>query len=80
MATLRLFAAARESAGTGTAQIEGATVGEVLAGAVDAFGPGFQTVLQSCRVWVNGDPADPQMAVGAGDEVAILPPVSGGFE
>ena len=78
MATVRLFAAARESAGTGQAQIDGATVGEVLAGAIAAFGPQFQAVLASCRVWVNGDPAEPHMAVGARDEVAILPPVSGG--
>jgi len=27
---------------------------------------------------MNGDPAEPHMAVGARDEVAILPPVSGG--
>jgi molybdopterin synthase sulfur carrier subunit len=80
MATLRLFAAAREAAGTSSTEMPGATVGDVLAGAVAAFGPQFQTVLQSCRVWVNGDPAEPHMAVGTGDEVAILPPVSGGFE
>jgi molybdopterin converting factor small subunit len=80
MATLRLFAAAREAAGTGSTEITGATVGDVLAGAVIAFGPQFETVLRSCRVWVNGEPADPHTAVGTGDEVAILPPVSGGFE
>lgn len=78
MATLRLFAAARESAGTGSAQIDGATVGEVLAAAVARYGEGFQTVLASCRVWVNGDPADPHTTVGSTDEVAVLPPVSGG--
>jgi molybdopterin converting factor small subunit len=79
MATLRLFAAAREAAGTGTAEMSGATVGDILAGAVAAFGPQFETVLRSCRVWVNGEPAEPHMAVGVGDEVALLPPVSGGF-
>lgn len=78
MATVRLFAAAREAAGTGSTELPGATVGDVLAGAVAAFGPRFETVLESCRVWVNGEPADPHTAVGAGDEVAILPPVSGG--
>ncbi len=78
MATLRLFAAARESAGTASAQVDGATVGEVLAAAVARYGEGFQTVLASCRVWVNGDPADPHTAVGSKDEVAVLPPVSGG--
>jgi molybdopterin converting factor small subunit len=78
MATLRLFAGARESAGTATAQFEGDTVGEVLAAAVATFGEGFQAVLASCRVWVNGDAADAHTAVSAADEVAVLPPVSGG--
>ncbi len=78
MATLRLFAAAREAAGTGTAQFDGATVSEVLAAAVATYGEGFQAVLASCRVWVNGDAADPQTALSAADEVAVLPPVSGG--
>ncbi|MDO8364871.1 MAG: MoaD/ThiS family protein [Actinomycetota bacterium] len=78
MATLRLFAAARESAGAGQAQFEGATVADVLAAAVATYGQGFQAVLASCRVWVNGDPAEPHTAVGPADEVAVLPPVSGG--
>ena len=78
MATLRLFASARVAAGTGQAQFDGATVGDVLAAAVAAYGSGFQTVLGSCRVWVNGDAAEPATAVSAADEVAVLPPVSGG--
>jgi molybdopterin converting factor small subunit len=80
MATLRLFAAAREAAGTGQTRVAGATVADVLAGAVASFGPQFQTVLQSCRVWVNGEQAEPDTAVADNDEVAVLPPVSGGFE
>ena len=67
MATLRLFAAARESAGTGKAQFDGATVSDVLSAAVASYGEGFQAVL-----------AEPHTAVGAADEVAVLPPVSGG--
>ena len=78
MATLRLFAAAREAAGTGQARVEGRTVGDVLARAEAQFGDGFTSVLQSCRIWVNGEPADPQTAVHDDDEVAVLPPVSGG--
>lgn len=78
MATLRLFAAAREAAGTGSTQIGAATVGDVLAEAEIAFGPSFRAVLQSCRVWLNGEPAEMHMAVTADDEVAVLPPVSGG--
>ncbi len=78
MATLRLFAAAREAAGTATAQIDGSTVAEVLEHAVQAYGERFRDVLANSRVWLNGDPADDQSAVGASDEVAVLPPVSGG--
>jgi len=78
VATLRLFASARESAGTGSAQFDGATVGDVLAAASATFGPSFDAVLPKCKVWVNGDPAEPTTAVGNTDEVAVLPPVSGG--
>jgi molybdopterin converting factor small subunit len=78
MATLRMFASAREAAGTGQAEFAGATVGDVLAAAVTSFGEGFARVLPSCRVWVNGEAADAADPVGAADEVAVLPPVSGG--
>lgn len=78
VATLRLFASARESAGTGRAQFDGATVGDVLAAASASFGPSFVAVLPNCKVWVNGDPAEPTTLVGTADEVAVLPPVSGG--
>lgn len=57
---------------------EAATVGDVLAQAGERYGDGFVTVLATCRVWLNGDEASPTDAVGASDEVAVLPPVSGG--
>ena len=78
MARLRLFASAREAAGTAKAEFVGATVGEVLDAAVAEFGDEFAGVLGTCNVWVNGDQADRDDAVGDGDEVAVLPPVSGG--
>ncbi|HNJ96546.1 MAG TPA: MoaD/ThiS family protein [Ilumatobacteraceae bacterium] len=78
MATLRLFAIAREVAGTGRAEFDGATVGEVLQAARAAYGEHFSAVLDKCGVWLNGEPADDHMSVAAGDEVAVLPPVSGG--
>jgi molybdopterin converting factor small subunit len=76
--TLRLFAAAREAAGTGRATIEGSTVGAVLDAARTAYGDRFAEVLTTCRIWVNGEPATTDDAVGPTDEVAVLPPVSGG--
>ena len=78
MARLRLFASAREAAGTAKADFAGTTVGEVLDAAMAEFGEEFAGVLGTCNVWVNGDQADRGDAVGEGDEVAVLPPVSGG--
>jgi sulfur-carrier protein len=76
--TLRMFASAREAAGTGRAVFDGATVAEVLDAAVASFGVEFARVLPMCKVWVNGDAAEPSTPVTADDEVAVLPPVSGG--
>ena len=78
MAILRLFASAREAAGTNRAEIDGADVGEILSIATARFGATFAAVLTTCKVWVNGEPADPSTPVGPQDEVAVLPPVSGG--
>lgn len=78
MVTLRLFASAREAAGIAADTFEGATVGDVLDGARRRYGERFSEVLGTCRVWVNGSAADRSTSVGEGDEVAVLPPVSGG--
>ena len=78
MANLRLFAAARDAAGTSRDNIAGATVGAVLDEASARYGRRFADVLAKSRVWVNGEPADRATAVGDHDEVAVLPPVSGG--
>jgi molybdopterin converting factor small subunit len=61
VAVIRLFASAREAAGTGSDSIDGA-------------------VLGTCRIWLNGSAADRADAVTPADEVAVLPPVSGGFQ
>lgn len=75
---LLLFAAAREAAGTRQVEMTAATVGEVLDQARGRFGEAFSAVLAGCRVWVNGEPSDPSTPLYDGDEVAVLPPVSGG--
>ena len=56
----------------------GETVGDVLDSAVARFGDPFQQILSGSKVWLNGDPVDRNAPVAAGDEVAVLPPVSGG--
>lgn len=78
MPTLRLFAGAREAAGTASDSVPGATVGAVLDEARARYGERFSEVLSRCRVWVNGEPATDADPVAEGDEVAVLPPVSGG--
>jgi molybdopterin synthase sulfur carrier subunit len=80
MARLRLFAAAREAAGTGEDIIEGSTVGEVLGAAEKRYGPGFADILRTSKVWLNGEESDMSTPVTSSDEIAVLPPVSGGFE
>jgi len=78
MATLRLFANLRESAGTTTADFDAATVGEMLEQATDRFGDQFGSGLGAARVWVNGEQADSTTHLTQTDEVALIPPVSGG--
>ena len=78
MAQVRLFASARDAAGTGSDVIDGATVAEVLRAAEERYGERFRDVLSTCRVWVNGDAATPDTAIDSNDELAVLPPVSGG--
>lgn len=78
--TLRCFASAREAAGTASDEFDASTVAALLELAGERYGPEWRLVLQTSRVWLNGDePADGEAtALSDGDEVAVLPPVSGG--
>lgn len=78
MARLRLFAQAREAAGTKQWHASAATVGDLLDAAVGEFGPDLARVLPHCRIWVDGEPAERSTPVADDQEVAVLPPVSGG--
>ena len=80
---LRLFAAARVAAGTGTDSFDlpaGSSLAELLAEARARYGREFGAVLGTARVWVNGEEPASGLAtpLGARDEIAVLPPVSGG--
>jgi molybdopterin converting factor small subunit len=78
MTTVRLFAHLRELAGTNRLEVEGETVGAVLAAVEERFGPDFAAGLASAAVWRNGESARPSDRVAGSDEIAIIPPVSGG--
>ena len=80
---LLLFAAAREAAGRNRDDYDlaaGASLDVLLGAAVDRYGESFARVLATSRVWVNGDEPASGRATGlqSDDEVAVLPPVSGG--
>ena len=77
---LRLFARAREAAGTSTAELNASTLGEALDQARVSYGAEFAAVRDASRVWINGDePLEGDATpLQDGDEVAVLPPVSGG--
>ncbi len=77
--TVRLFAGLRERAGSDRLQVEvpeGASVADLLA-AMDAT-PVGPLAPKSCVVAVNREYADDAATVSEGDEVALVPPVSGG--
>jgi molybdopterin synthase sulfur carrier subunit len=78
MAKVRLFAAARDAAGTARDELPGDTVGAVLGEARARYGNQFIAVLDTCKIWVNGEPASPTDPIRTSDELAVLPPVSGG--
>ena len=78
MATLLLFGPARTAAGVSQAAIDAPSVAELLEAACARFGPGLAGVLEVSALWVNGEPAGPATRLGPRDEVAVVPPVSGG--
>ncbi|MGB2712055.1 MAG: molybdenum cofactor biosynthesis protein MoaE [Conexibacter sp.] len=74
---IRLFAMLRERAGTSELQLElpdGARVRDALA-AVEALAGGLPLVMA-----VNREYADADAPLAAGDELALIPPVSGGAD
>jgi len=78
--SVRLFAGYRERAGTPEVELEvptGATVGN-LASDVHRRFPGMTSSPETLVVAVNREYRDHQYELNDGDEVALIPPVSGG--
>ena len=77
---VRLFARARDLAGAELLLVEvpdGATVAE-LRRRIEALVPALAGLLPRCAVAVNTDFADDTQPLSDADEIALLPPVSGG--
>jgi MoaD family protein len=75
---VRLFAALRELAEAGELDADGRTVGEVVDAVSRGRGERFAQIANVSSFVVNGERAARSSPVADGDEVAILPPVSGG--
>jgi molybdopterin converting factor subunit 1 len=76
---VRLFAGLRERAGADHVEVElpeGATVADLLAAMSTT--PVGELAPRSCIVALNREYADEDAVVGESDEVALVPPVSGG--
>lgn len=82
MARLKLFAALREAAGVAEVDIEAETVTDLLKQACRLLGPAFSAQLDRATVAVNGAEISRyelnDTTLAPDDEVAFLPPVSGG--
>ena len=80
MVEVLLFGAAADRAGTRKVQLnveEGATLAEVWPLLAERY-PGLASMRDTLAFAVNGEYARMDGRVEPGDEVAVLPPVSGG--
>lgn len=78
MVRVRLFAVLRELAGASLVDAAGRTAGELADALGAVHGERFAAIVAVSSFVVNGERASRDTPVAEGDEVAILPPVSGG--
>jgi molybdopterin converting factor subunit 1 len=78
--TVRVFARLREIMGSDTVVVPvpaAATVSDLRRG-LELLWPEAQGVVAKSAIAVNNEYAEPEQRIAAGDEVALIPPVSGG--
>jgi MoaD family protein len=78
---VRLFAALRELAGSSVVDVDAGDAGDVgslLDHLSKALGPAFDRIMAAGTVVVDGETVGRDRALRPGDDVALLPPVSGG--
>ena len=78
MVRVRLFAALREQAGASHVEASGRTVGAVVDELSGRYGERFAAIAEVGSYVVNGERATRATVIAEGDELALLPPVSGG--
>lgn len=75
---MRLFAVLREIAGASGLEVEGETVRDLVEALAEKFGPRFDEIARAGSVVVDGERASLDHPLTGTEEVALLPPVSGG--
>lgn len=77
---VKLFAALRDAAGTGSTSVEARTVAGMVRELEERYGEPFTSRLARSRVIVNTrqEPPDSDLELTEDDEVVLLPPFSGG--
>jgi molybdopterin converting factor small subunit len=78
--TVKLFALMREKAGTDTILLEvpaGAAVTQALAALMCQY-PMLRPYIANTRFSLHMDFVDPETTLAEGDELVLIPPVSGG--
>ena len=78
--TVRLFAVLRDRAGASEVGIElpdAASAADVTSAVARRF-PQLRELLQKTAIAVNQAYATPHTPIASGDEIALIPPVSGG--
>jgi molybdopterin converting factor small subunit len=78
MPRVRVFASLRDLAGERVVQLDGATVTELLRAAGERYGREFESIARAGSVVVEGERAELARPVSEEDDVAFLPPFSGG--
>ncbi len=79
---VKLFAESAEVAGEREVSVQPGSVDEATDQLVDRFGEEMRRVLSTSQLWLNGVASDVSGVEGVvlldGDEIAVIPPVSGG--
>ena len=79
---VKCFAGCRDAVGASSVSLDvpsGTTVGEVFAGMIASY-PALASYDRSVMLAVNREYADRQALLEDGDELACIPPVSGGVD
>ena len=77
---VRVFASLRELAGSTDLEVDAADVGDLLDQLSARLGEEFDRIMRAGTVLVDGERSGRDRVLGGGEEVALLPPVSGGSE